>query len=199
MMKPTRILGLAAAILFLAIVAAIVLFAPSGQEGPETDLANPSAVWCVEQGYSYEIRTEEDGSQFGVCILSDGTEQDAWEAYYAAHPEYPGNNAPASPLELTRGDDGGDFLIRSGEAFRIILPENPSTGYQWNLTFPKETVLQSEAFEPAPGSEGLVGAGGTRTWLVHMETTGIYQISGKYARPWEPDPVDTFSVIIEVV
>lgn len=199
MMKPIRTFGLVAAILLCAIVAVTVLFAPSGQEGPETNLANPSAVWCVEQGYSYEIRTEVDGSQFGVCILSDGTEQDAWEAYYAAHPEHPENHASLSPLELTRDDDGGDFLIRSGEAFRIILPENPSTGYQWNMTFPEEIVLQSEAFEPAPGSEGLVGAGGTRTWLVHIEATGIYQISGKYARPWEPDPVDTFSVTIEVV
>jgi putative hemolysin len=48
---------------------------------PGTGMANPSAVYCEEQNMTYEIRTNPDGSQTGVCILSDGTECDGWEYY----------------------------------------------------------------------------------------------------------------------
>jgi putative hemolysin len=48
---------------------------------PGTGMANPSAVYCEEQNLTYEIRTNTDGSQSGVCILADGTECDGWEYY----------------------------------------------------------------------------------------------------------------------
>jgi putative hemolysin len=48
-------------------------------------IANPAAVYCIEQGYAYEIRTNPDGSEYGVCIFENGTEVDAWEFYYQNH------------------------------------------------------------------------------------------------------------------
>lgn len=42
-----------------------------------TGLPNPAAVFCVENGGTYEIRRAADGSQTGVCILEDGSEVDA--------------------------------------------------------------------------------------------------------------------------
>ena len=42
------------------------------------NLPNPAAVFCIESGGRYEIRKAADGSQSGVCILSDGRELDAW-------------------------------------------------------------------------------------------------------------------------
>lgn len=59
--------------------AACVLVADTGEKAPE--LANPAAVFCVDQGASYEIRTADSGDQTGVCILPDGTEVDAWEYF----------------------------------------------------------------------------------------------------------------------
>jgi pimeloyl-ACP methyl ester carboxylesterase/putative hemolysin len=47
----------------------------------EAGLPNPAAVYCQEQGHRHEIRTDADGSQYGVCILADGTACDEW-AYY---------------------------------------------------------------------------------------------------------------------
>lgn len=44
-------------------------------------LANPAAVYCREQGYTLEIRTDADGGQYGVCIFPDGSECDAWAFY----------------------------------------------------------------------------------------------------------------------
>jgi putative hemolysin len=45
------------------------------------DLANPASVYCQEQGYTLEMRTDEDGGQYGVCIFPDGTECDEWAFY----------------------------------------------------------------------------------------------------------------------
>ncbi|WP_068116998.1 putative hemolysin [Tropicimonas marinistellae] len=45
------------------------------------ELPNPAAVFCVESGGQYEIRTVADGSQSGVCILPGGEEADAWEFF----------------------------------------------------------------------------------------------------------------------
>ena len=39
-------------------------------------MANPSAVYCEEQGYEYKIITNPDGSQYGMC----GTCR-AWDFY----------------------------------------------------------------------------------------------------------------------
>ncbi|MDD1645562.1 MAG: DUF333 domain-containing protein [Methanomicrobiales archaeon] len=48
---------------------------------PGAGIANPSAVYCEEQGLKYEIRKNADGSEYGVCIMADGTVCDGW-AYY---------------------------------------------------------------------------------------------------------------------
>src|SRR5512136_362767 len=41
-------------------------------------MPNPASVYCQEQGYKAEIRTAEDGSQYGVCIFPNGGECDEW-------------------------------------------------------------------------------------------------------------------------
>ncbi len=52
--------------------------APASQGG---SLPNPASVYCEQQGYTSEIRTADDGSQYGVCIFPDGSQCDEW-AYY---------------------------------------------------------------------------------------------------------------------
>jgi putative hemolysin len=47
----------------------------------EAGLPNPASAHCEEQGYSLEIRTDEQGGQYGVCIFPDGSHCDEW-AYY---------------------------------------------------------------------------------------------------------------------
>lgn len=49
-------------------------------EKPESQIANPASVFCIEKGFKSEIRTADDGSQFGVCI-ANGKECDEWEFY----------------------------------------------------------------------------------------------------------------------
>ena len=46
-----------------------------------TQIANPASTFCVQQGYKIEIRNNEDGSQYGVCVFSDGKECEEWKFY----------------------------------------------------------------------------------------------------------------------
>jgi putative hemolysin len=45
-----------------------------------TQIPNPASVHCIESGGELEIRTDETGGQYGVCI-KNGQECEEW-AYY---------------------------------------------------------------------------------------------------------------------
>ncbi|MBN2556167.1 MAG: DUF333 domain-containing protein [Anaerolineales bacterium] len=57
---------------------------PGDESNPVEEMSglpNPASVYCRDNGYALEIRTAEDGSQYGVCIFPDGSECEEW-AYY---------------------------------------------------------------------------------------------------------------------
>lgn len=47
-------------------------------------LANPSAVYCSEMNkdfgnYTYIVQADANSNEYGICILPDGTQCDAWD------------------------------------------------------------------------------------------------------------------------
>jgi len=44
----------------------------------EVKMANPASVYCVQSGYTLEIRANADGGEYGVCIFPDGSECEEW-------------------------------------------------------------------------------------------------------------------------
>ena len=48
---------------------------------PAAGLANPASVFCREQGFRLELRTDATGGQSGICHFPDGSQCDEW-AYY---------------------------------------------------------------------------------------------------------------------
>jgi putative hemolysin len=52
--------------------------------GQKTQMANPAALYCKDQGDDYVIQTAPDGSQSGWCKLKDGRLCEEWE-YYREH------------------------------------------------------------------------------------------------------------------
>lgn len=66
-------------ILLIIALAALVYFV---QEQKPARLANPSAVYCVDRGFEYKIRTGPSGAQDGYCIFPDGSECPGWDYYY---------------------------------------------------------------------------------------------------------------------
>lgn len=53
---------------------------PEQQEtgGEASGVPNPASEYCIDQGGTLEIRTDESGNEYGVCILPDGRECEEW-------------------------------------------------------------------------------------------------------------------------
>ncbi len=71
-----------------AAVAAVSLSAcshtkPAPENAPQVGMANPASVFCEQKGGKSEIHKNEDGSEYGVCHLPDGSEVEEWEYYRA--------------------------------------------------------------------------------------------------------------------
>lgn len=82
-------------------------------------------------------------------------------------------------------DNGKTISIRTGTTFKVILDENPSTGYSWNTTVTSGLKVTDSTYIQG-GSPGLAGAGGTHEWTVQATGKGEQQFSAIYKRPWEP-------------
>ena len=48
---------------------------------PAKAMANPASEYCVGVGGTLEIRAQEDGGQYGVCLFTDGSECEEWALY----------------------------------------------------------------------------------------------------------------------
>jgi putative hemolysin len=69
---------------------------------PKAGLPNPASAYCEEQGYTLEMRTDEDGT-YGVCVFPDGSECEEW-AFYRGEcgpgiEEVQPSDAPVVPTE----------------------------------------------------------------------------------------------------
>jgi putative hemolysin len=114
-------------------VAAADIIAGSDGQGMIIGMPDPSAVWAGQMGYQYLIRTDDQGGQYGVIILPDGTERDAWEAYreYLCQQDEGDEAGPLigmpNPSAVWADEMGYQYLIRTddqgGQYGVIILPD----------------------------------------------------------------------------
>jgi inhibitor of cysteine peptidase len=88
-------------------------------------------------------------------------------------------------VTFTEADDGKTADISQGSRFAVQLQENPTTGYEWNATVTSGLVIQSSDFSQPPQPAGLVGSGGTRTWVIKANDLGAQKFSAVYRQPWE--------------
>jgi putative hemolysin len=120
---------------------------------PGAYLPNPAATYCEEQGYEYEIRTEADGSQSGVCIFTDGSQCDGW-AYYRGECS-PGDNSGIPGSGESPSDEGRDV----GDGWKIY--RNQKLGYHFH--YPANTkIVENDEPSKSISIEGPVVDG--ETW-----------------------------------
>ena len=62
------------------IIATSTLMACSKQEEPKTQIPNPAATFCIDQGGEFSINKTDKGD-VGICILKDGSQVDAWQYF----------------------------------------------------------------------------------------------------------------------
>jgi inhibitor of cysteine peptidase len=102
-------------------------------------------------------------------------------------------------LGLTQSSNGSTVQAHEGDTLVLELPENPTTGYRWNLTSHDEILrLSGDSFQPS-GSQGA-GGGGIRTLRFIIGHSGDTELGLALVRPWQPDsPRETFSIHVHVV
>ena len=79
-----------------------------------SQVANPAAVYCIEQGSAYSTVDTDEG-QRGLCTLADGTVVDAWEYFREQHTSV---TEPNSPVVADRIWTGGPILTMSDAQMR---------------------------------------------------------------------------------
>lgn len=129
--------------LLIILIATTSCIAPQGKptvDSVPTDISqpnmpNPASAYCVEQGFTSEIRTAADGSQAGYCIFPDGSECDEW-AYFRGEC---GPAVPAAEATDLSAYEGWVEYVESNYGFKFRYPpdwtaeldlRNDSTSYQ---------------------------------------------------------------------
>lgn len=107
---------------------------PAAADESQVNIPNPAAVYCEQNGYEYEIRDAEDGSQSGVCVFPDGSSCDEW-AYFRGEcgMETKENSTPFPTEEPTTNASGGYMQPGTSEPIEdwwgVIKSTEPGAQY----------------------------------------------------------------------
>jgi predicted secreted protein/putative hemolysin len=181
---------------------------PAVNAAPVANMPNPASAACASSGGNVEIKKNADGSEYGMCSFTNGTSCEEWALFRGEGCKTGGAAAAATPVSdgkklvtFTEADNGKTSNVAQGTRFAVQLAENPTTGFMWNATVSPGLVIQSSDFSQDPASKGLVGAGGTRTWVILAQDPGSQKFSATYMRSWEPVTGNetAYSVTVQVV
>jgi uncharacterized protein len=93
---------------------------PAVTDTHQVGMPNPASVYCEQNGNTLEIRTAADGSQYGICVFSDGSACDEW-AYYREEcgPTAQKSPTPAMTVEATIEENGSGGFMPPGTTEEI--------------------------------------------------------------------------------
>jgi len=171
----------------------------------QSAIANPASVYCGQNGGTVEIIKDTSGGEFGMCTFANGTSCEEWALFRGE-----GCNAGVvaattdegkKMVTLTEAEIGITEDIAQGTRFAVQLRENPTTGFGWDATVSAGLEIQSSDYQQDKAAEGMVGVGGTRTWVIVAKDLGTQTFSATYRRSWEPVTGDetAYGVNINVV
>jgi inhibitor of cysteine peptidase len=80
---------------------------------------------------------------------------------------------------------GETTTVEVGDTLEVQLPENQTTGYQWQIQNGSSDVLVLENSDYAPIGTGL-GAAGLRTFTFKVARAGTASLRLASMREWEP-------------
>jgi inhibitor of cysteine peptidase len=89
---------------------------------------------------------------------------------------------------LTESNSGSEVRVDAGDVIEVMLEENPSTGYTWELS-PVPEMLQLTDDEYVAPETDRVGAPGTRQFRFATVSAGAGILRFEYIRPFDESPV----------
>jgi len=168
-------------------------------------MPNPASVSCVQAGGSVDIKKDGSGNEYGMCTFKNGTSCEEW-ALFRNEGCLPGLSVTPTAegkkmFTFTGADNGTTGNITQNTRFAVVLAENPTTGFMWNATLSPGLELQSSDYRQNDSPAGMVGVGGTRTWVIIAKDLGDQKFSAISRRSWEPVSGNetVYSVTIRVV
>ncbi|MFF3652565.1 protease inhibitor I42 family protein [Streptomyces sp. NPDC002181] len=115
---------------------------------------------------------------------------------------FPTEAAGAVPTAHATGSDADrSVTLRLGQSTDVVLEENPSTGYEWQITaLPSPLRLKSSTYTPSPNPSHMVGRGGVHTFRFTAVRRGTGDLKFAYRRPGESStpPGETLTVKVAV-
>ncbi len=79
-------------------------------------------------------------------------------------------------------------VVAAGDIFRIELPSNPTTGYDWYVVSLDQRYFHVMKTGYTPDAPQLTGSGGRKWWEIKALNPGRSTLSMSYYRVWEgPD------------
>jgi C1A family cysteine protease len=87
-------------------------------------IANPAAKDCIEAGNDYQVKTDENNNQYGVCIIS-GQEKEEWEYYK----EKVAKNAKKEMMQSVENSDDG-FMKSADKGNKLNITPRDTNSMQ---------------------------------------------------------------------
>ena len=90
-------------------------------------------------------------------------------------------------VEIHGGNVPAERELRVGDELLLRLPENPTTGFRWQVKPSVDRVLRpiDDHFEPGGGTPSP-GKGGHRVFRFAASEPGTVQLSLAHRQAWEP-------------
>ena len=100
-------------------------------------------------------------------------------------------NETVNPINITTGtgqivnenDSGKTISLQNGKIFTLILRENPSTGYHWDLNVSNGLNILISSYTQDQAPSGMAGVPGNRTYVIQATAPGSQQVTGYYIPP----------------
>ena len=97
-----------------------------------------------------------------------------------------GTPVPVGNLVVNESQNTGLVYMNQSKLITVRLAENPTTGFQWNLTTTPGLRIMRDEYVPTDTSGTIVGSGGIHVWDISTEMPGQQEIRAVYKRSWEP-------------
>jgi predicted secreted protein len=99
-------------------------------------------------------------------------------------------------ITIDKTHHGKKIVTKKGDVIKVQLAENQTTGYLWKINLMDDKHLKSTEKEYELSGEAI-GSGGMKTFYIEVIKEGLSELHIALAKPWENEPVDTFSVTIQ--
>ncbi len=104
----------------------------------------------------------------------------------------------SEPIVITQADHAGEVRVSQGAEVEVVLPGNPTTGYEWTVADTDATRLPLVDSSYKPSAE-RIGAGGHYRFQFKAVASGEVHLELIYKRAWEAEAAESFRVTVRIL